>query len=83
MDVKILGIVVGTATEWEKITDWDLVFYNFKPVLNGVPEGNLLVDLQSGELEIHDSGGVGSKATVLMRVPAYGFLKQNVEHAHV
>jgi hypothetical protein len=78
MEVKILGIVVGTATGWDEVTDWGLTFYDFKPVLNGIPEGDLFVDFQSGDLQITDTL---SSEKVLMHVPAYGFLKQVVEHA--
>ena len=82
MEVKILGVSLGTASGWDESADWGLMFYDFKPSLSGIPEGDLFVDLQSGELEIYEAkDSEEGDATVLMSVPAFGLLKQYVEHA--
>jgi len=75
MEVIALGIKLGTASGWDQVTDWGLTFYDYKSNLTGIPEGDLYIDFETGSLQITDESN-----TVLMDVPAYGFLKQTVEN---
>jgi len=75
MEVIALGIKLGTASGWDQVTGWGLTFYDYESNLPDIPEGDLYIDFETGDLQITDESN-----TVLLNVPAYWFLKQTVEN---
>jgi len=79
MEVKVLGIVLGTATNWEETTDSGRSFYDFEPALADFPKGDLHIDFESGVLQITEESD-DQEYRGLVEMPAYGFLKKYVDN---
>jgi hypothetical protein len=57
-DVTILGIKFGTAEDYEEMPE-GTQFYNFKPVMKGLPEAPIFfIDLESGKMEAYDESNI-------------------------
>ena len=49
--VKVLGLVIGTATSYAYLDDEDeyyVLYYGFYPFGGSLPQGNILVDYEEG-----------------------------------
>lgn len=64
IDVTLAGVVIGSASGWDKVTDEGLQFYDFEPSEAGRKAGitadtvpSIYVDPWSGLVETYDEGG--------------------------
>lgn len=71
MKVKVIGIVLGTASGWDEVSDFLLTFYDFETDLPGIPDGHLTVGLESGIFQVTDEDG-----EVLLEDTAFNIIKK-------
>ena len=78
MEVRILGIIIGTASGWDQVGDFAVCFYDFKPSHILVPSDECLsVDLDSGDFQITNDEG-----EVLYQSEAFIELNNHVERVN-
>jgi len=58
MSVKVLGVALGTASGWDTVDDWHVVFYDFEPSYGiDLRKGDLNVDYVNGLFQGFDDEG--------------------------
>lgn len=67
IEVKVLGLVIGTASGWDELDTCVLYFYDFEPN-NGInlPSKDLVVDFEDGLFMTYDDDGTETHSSSVL-----------------